>query len=136
MKKYSASTGGFYDTGIHKTIPGDAVDVSDATYAALIDAQISGKVIVADVDGYPVADAGPAGVDLAFWLDHVVRPQRDDKMNAFDLRRVNKCRRQIDQGVTPDDDLQTLLAYQQTLADFPATLTAIVDPIPWPEEPV
>ncbi len=56
-------------------------------------------------------------------------------MDEFDLHRVNRCRRQIEQGITPDEDLITLLDYMQTLADFPDTLTEVTAEIPWPDEP-
>lgn len=75
-------------------------------------------------------------VDLSSWLDIIVRPKRNRRMDEFDLSRVNRCRREIEMGQTPTDELQTLLAYMQELADFPATLTAVVDPIPWPVPPV
>lgn len=53
---YSKSTGGFYDAAIHgDNIPGDAVLITAAQHAALLDAQSVGKRIEAAADGYPVA---------------------------------------------------------------------------------
>ena len=47
MKKYSPSSGGFYETDIHKTnIPEDAIDVSDEEYEKLFTGQGQGKRIV------------------------------------------------------------------------------------------
>lgn len=60
-KFYSASTGGFYVSKVHgKAIPADAVEVSDAQYAALFEAQSQGHEIKADADGRPVARPRPA----------------------------------------------------------------------------
>ena len=64
---YSKSTGGFYSEEIHGAllldggtnpdckIPTDAVSVSDAQYAMLMDAQATGKQIAPDANGAPVA---------------------------------------------------------------------------------
>ena len=57
---YSKQTGGFYDRAIHgNNIPADAVDVADAEYRALMEAQASGKCIQSDANGYPVAVVPP-----------------------------------------------------------------------------
>jgi hypothetical protein len=56
---YSKSTGGFYLTSVHKTMPPDVVEVSDDAHTALMAAQTSGKQIVADANGSPIA-ADPA----------------------------------------------------------------------------
>lgn len=58
---YSKSTGGFYDIEIHgKNIPADAVEIDAAKYAELLDAQSNGKLIVADLNGFPIATDAPA----------------------------------------------------------------------------
>ena len=60
MKKYSATTGGFYDTAIHgDAIPADAVDITDEQHAALLEGQSMGKIIVADESGRPILQAPP-----------------------------------------------------------------------------
>ncbi|MDF3935348.1 DUF4376 domain-containing protein [Pseudomonas citronellolis] len=52
---YSRATGGFYSSDIHgDSIPADAVEISDAEYAALLAGQAAGRVIQADADGHPV----------------------------------------------------------------------------------
>lgn len=52
---YSKSTGGFYDPAINNTIPADAVQITGATYSALLAAQSQGKVITSDGAGNPIA---------------------------------------------------------------------------------
>jgi len=44
--RFSPSTGGFYDTGLHTTIPDDAVPITPARHAELIKAQANGAAIV------------------------------------------------------------------------------------------
>ena len=57
---YSASTNGFYTHEIHgDNIPGDAVEITEAEHAALIEGQSQGKVIVADESGRPILQDPP-----------------------------------------------------------------------------
>lgn len=57
---YSAATGGFYHSAVHgAAIPADAVAVSDAEHAALLDGQRAGSRIVAGPDGRPTLTAEP-----------------------------------------------------------------------------
>lgn len=57
---YSAQTGGFYTPEIHgDNIPSDAVEITDAEHAALIEGQSMGKIIVADESGRPVLQDPP-----------------------------------------------------------------------------
>lgn len=51
---YSASTGGFYDSNIHKIIPDDAVSISNALHAELLAGQSQGSRIVQGEGGAPV----------------------------------------------------------------------------------
>lgn len=60
-KKYSASTGGFYDTRMHgDDIPSDAVEISDALFAEVVSNKPPNKVVSADKDGFPVLADPPA----------------------------------------------------------------------------
>lgn len=60
MKFYSKTTRGFYDNGEHPSMPADAVEITEADHAALLDGESQGKRIVADVDGFPVLVTPPA----------------------------------------------------------------------------
>lgn len=52
---YAKSTGGFYKPEIHgDAIPADAVEITEAEHAALLEGQSSGKIITADKNGKPV----------------------------------------------------------------------------------
>lgn len=59
MKKYSATTRGFYDTAIHTTMPDDVVEVSDETYVALFAAQQTGSIIQPGANGNPIVSPRP-----------------------------------------------------------------------------
>ena len=57
---YSKTTGGFYTREIHgDNIPSDAVEITEAEHAALIEGQSNGKRIVADADGRPILQDPP-----------------------------------------------------------------------------
>lgn len=57
---YSASTGGFYVSTIHSDIPEDAKEISEEKYSALLAGQNTGKIILADSEGFPVLVDAPA----------------------------------------------------------------------------
>ncbi len=57
--RYSPSTGGFYVSGLHTTIPQDAVPLSAAAHAALMEAQAAGGRIVAGAGGVPEIEMPP-----------------------------------------------------------------------------
>lgn len=57
---YSASTSGFYDSDIHgENVPADAVPISPARHAELLDAQAEGARIVPGKGGRPAIDNRP-----------------------------------------------------------------------------
>lgn len=77
-------------------IPADAVEVTDAYRWELVNAQVTGKVIVANADGFPVMQdpPPPSGAELiALYekaldrhLDHVAQASRYDNRFTFALR--------------------------------------------------
>lgn len=94
---YSATTGGFYDAAIHgENIPADAVEISEAAHAALIEGQANGKRIVAGKGGVPVlADPEPPTQEevikqyeaaLDAHMDGVAKANRYDNRFTFALR--------------------------------------------------
>ena len=57
---FSPATGGFYTREIHgDNIPGDAVEITEAEHAALIEGQSLGKRIVAGESGRPILQDPP-----------------------------------------------------------------------------
>jgi hypothetical protein len=81
---YSKTTGGFYTAEIHgDNIPADAVEITEAEHAALIEGQSKGQRIVADANGRPILqDPPPPTAEqimsrlvsrVKFWLDSQAR---------------------------------------------------------------
>lgn len=65
---YSAQTGGFYAREIHgDNIPDDAVEITEAEHAALIEGQSQGKRIVADGNGFPMLVDPPKLTAADIW---------------------------------------------------------------------
>lgn len=110
----------------------DVIEISKEEYEALIEGHVNGKQISCE-DGKPVLIDPPA-ITLEQWLNAVVRPERDRRMDAFEWR-IERFNREVRLGITSADDIDTLDNYMQTLADFPETFTEVVDDIPWPAEP-
>lgn len=59
MIYFSKTTGGFYNDGIHDSIPPDAVEVTEDEHAALLNGQASGHQITGDANGNPILVAPP-----------------------------------------------------------------------------
>ena len=54
VKLYSATTGGFYSREVHgKSVPKDAVEITDKEYSDMMDGQANGRVISAGLNGKP-----------------------------------------------------------------------------------
>lgn len=80
---YSKSKRGFYDAETHgDNVPADAVEISAEQYAALLDGQSAGKIIMAGADGVPfLADPAPlSGNALIFQqiaaMEATITPRR------------------------------------------------------------
>lgn len=55
MKRfYSQSTGSTYLLGLHKSMPQDAVEISDARFQSVIASPVAGKVRGHDAEGLPI----------------------------------------------------------------------------------
>lgn len=67
-KYYSPSTGGLYDSSVHKKRPKDAIKITASKYKALISGQESGQEIVVDNDQIktkPIVMSENKKIDLA-----------------------------------------------------------------------
>lgn len=104
---YSASTGGFYDDEIHgENIPSDAVEISQEDHSALLEGQTSGKVIVANNDGFPeLADP---------------KPPTDDEL-------INRCKAEAKRRLAESDfsELPSVRAAITNGAEFDAYRAAV-----------
>ena len=106
---YSASKRSFYSHPIHgDAIPLDAVEISDARYAELLQAQASGQEIVPGPDG-PVAQT-PAPQPVT---PDGVRRKRDALLAASDWT-------QLPDAPLTDGQRSAWRAYRQALRALPA----------------
>lgn len=78
---YAKSTGGFYTAEIHgANIPADAVEITPAVHAWLLNEQSSGKIIAGDENGFPIAvDPPPPGV-AQIW--EAIKAERDRRADT------------------------------------------------------
>ena len=83
---YSKSTNGFYTREIHgDNIPADAVEITDAEHAALLEGQSQGKVIVADESGRPILQdpPPPTAEQIMSYLEARVQLWLDEQARAL-----------------------------------------------------
>ena len=125
QRSYSATTGGFYLEGIDKTIPTDAVAVTEAEFADLMAAQAEGLEIRPDANGKPVAAAHVATTDE---LLAALRKKRDRLLAASDFTQLS------DSPLT-DAERTAWAAYRETLRNLPATFAADPASVQWPTQP-
>lgn len=129
---YSAQTSGFYSREIHgENIPADAVEIPQKQYEGLLEDQTIGKVIKADENGFPVAaEPAPPSVEQ---LANVVRVDRDQRIAAVTWRYERNAR-EVRLRLKTTDDINTLDAYVQALADVPEQ-AGFPTSIDWPVMP-
>ncbi len=77
---YSPSVGGFYLPAVHKTIPADAVEVSDAEYKALFSEQAKGMEIRPGAGGKPIAVSRPLPNDGDTAKAEIARLEREQML--------------------------------------------------------
>lgn len=123
---YSAATGGFYDDGVHSTMPDDAAKITAAKYKGLMAAQASGKQIVAGDDGKPKA----VDPDTLLTDDQrlmMIRARRDRLLSACDYIMMP--------DYPVDDARANWASYRQALRDLPELWINDLANIVWPEAP-
>lgn len=128
MLYFSASTKGFYHSGLHKSMPADVVKITNEQHAALMRGQAKeGKVIAAGTDGRPVLQDTPKmPVDVAW---KYVRKTRDHLLTASDWTDTLSAKTRLGEAA-----YQAWQAYRQALRDV--TLQADPHAIVWPQQPV
>ena len=119
---YSKSTNGFYVSSIHKVIPDDAVEITEAERQAALDGQREGGTIQGDANGKPAAfmPAPPTPAALAT----AARAKRDAILNQSDWTQVADA--PVDQAVWA--------TYRQALRDITAQAN-FPETIDWPAVP-
>ena len=122
---YSATARGFFDDGLHKALPADAVPITAERHAQLMAAQSEGRLIKAGNGGAPVV---------------IERPGLTPEQALAALRAErNRLLAESDYTQIPDAPLskakrEEWRAYRQALRDLSMT---VADPltISWPDTP-
>ncbi|MGF6315837.1 phage tail assembly chaperone [Pseudomonas frederiksbergensis] len=118
---YSQSTGCIYLSGLHASMPNDAVPITQERFLAVIGDPKPGKDRSHDVDGLPILiDSTPA---TEFELIASARRWRDEQLMATQWL-VDRDRDEEAASVPltlTTDDFHDLLDYRQELRDWPLT---------------
>jgi hypothetical protein len=122
---FSASTLGFYDDGIHSTLPSDAREISADVHIQLLEAQTGGALIAANNNGDPIATTRPGPTETE--LIDALRVERDRLLAASD-------RTQFADAPLTDAEREAWRVYRQALRNLPETIS---DPanVVWPVAP-
>ena len=115
----SKSTGGFYDSAIHVSMPEDVVEITAEAHAALMGGQGQGKVIGWGEDGYPLLIDPP--VPSSEYFAEVERSWRDVRLAATD-GVVARHRDELEAGVETTlslDQYAELQVYRRALRNWP-----------------
>jgi hypothetical protein len=118
--------GGFFDSATHGdidspgcTIPKGAKEITDDYHEDLVAAQSAGKLIVPDLDGYPIAvDPPPPDAEA---LAEAERDWRDGQLALTDPL-VSRHRDEIEEGGATSitaDQYSGLQTYRRQLRDWP-----------------
>ena len=119
---YSKSTNGFYVSSIHKVIPDDAVEITEAERQAALDGQREGNTIQGDANGKPAAIAPPPPSLPA--LATAARTKRNSLLTDSDWTQVADA--PVDQAAWA--------TYRWALRDIP-TQAGFPETIDWPAIP-
>ncbi|MEN5143550.1 phage tail assembly chaperone [Pseudomonas juntendi] len=119
MRYYSQTTGCCYLTGIHTTMPEDAVEIPDDRYQAVIGNPEPGKVRSHDAHGLPILIDPPALT--AEEVSSQERSWRDSELAANQwLRDRHRDEQDLGRATTlTEDQFVELLGYLQALRDWP-----------------
>ncbi|MBX8522184.1 phage tail assembly chaperone [Pseudomonas cichorii] len=115
---YCAETGGFYLSGMQPAGK-DCTQITNAQHVELREANAAGKIIAADVDGFPVA-VDPPGLTAEqledrerAWRDHVL-------LAASGVRDRHRDQLELNLPTTLEaEQFTVLLVYIQSLRDWP-----------------
>lgn len=107
---YSQSSQGFFDPLIHDFIPDDSVEITMQQHKDLFIGQSNGKIIVSDVDGFPVL-VDPPSPDIS-------QIRNTTKCTSWQLRRALTqmgLRDSVETAVaSADQDIKDMWEYATT----------------------
>lgn len=101
---YSAKQNAFYVREIHgNNIPADAVEITEAEHAALIEGQSLGKLIVADANGHPILQdpPPPTAEQIMACLEARVQQWLDEQARALGYDDIRTAVTYADEPAVP-----------------------------------
>ncbi|PUA46991.1 phage tail protein [Pseudomonas protegens] len=118
MRYYSKSTGSTYITGLHGSMPADAVEISEDLYLSVIGNPAPGKIRAHDDRGLPYLVDAPEVVPDPKAQE---RQWRDAELaSVMWLRERHRDQLEVEAPTTlTDGQLKELLVYMQALRDWP-----------------
>lgn len=121
---YSPSKRGFYNSEIHAVIPEDKIEISPERHAELMAEQASGKIIVPNESGFPIAqDPIPQPIT---WDD--IRSKRNRLLADSDWTQL------ADVSLSPAKKAE-FIVYREFLRNVTHTYSN-PESVIWPEIPV
>lgn len=131
-KFYSKTTGGFYDSEIHKTMPEDAIELEDIHYETIIAMQSEGKAIVDNGYGLPMA-VDRYTVDMTQYSDEQlwkqVRYKRDQLLKETDYTQLSDI-----QANMTDEQKDAWTSYRLILRSIPSMFDKPLEVV-FPDKP-
>lgn len=120
MRYYSESTGSTYIAGMHKSMPDDAVEITEELFESVIASPPIGKVRL-HKNGIPyLCDPQPQTSDELAAIERVWRDAEIASLKWLVDRHREQCDIGIPTTISPEQFSQ-LLVYTQSLRDWPAS---------------
>ena len=121
IRFYSKLTGCTYIQGVHESMPGDAVEISEQVYSDVIANPLPGMIRSHDASGLPFLVEAPVLPPTIAELAMLERGWRDGQVSATEWL-VNRHRDEQDMQLATTltaEQFSALLVYRQALRDWP-----------------
>lgn len=129
-KYYAASTNGFYSPEINgDDIPGDAVEITDDQWLALLDGQSGGKIISSDDKGNPVLVDFPVPTQAEIIVQ---ANSQKDVLIAEATVKIGPLQDAADLGIATDEETAGLKAWKTYRVMLSRVDTSKSPDISWP----
>ena len=130
---YAKSTGGFYTPAINgKNIPDDAIEITEAEYLGLLQAQADGKIITSDDKGNPVAIDPPP-----LTQEELVAQAEREKASLLKqaTNSIAPLQDASDLGIATDEEIKQLTDWKKYRVQLMRVDTSKAPAFEWPTSP-
>ena len=130
---YAKSTGGFYTPAINgKNIPDDAIEITEAEYLGLLQAQADGKIITSDDKGNPVAIDPPP-----LTQEELVAQAEREKASLLKqaTNSIAPLQDASDLGIATDEEIKQLTDWKKYRVQLMRVDTSKAPAFEWPTYP-